>query len=420
MAVSLLLVATLLLSRPVKAQTFQVLHAFTGGIDGAHPYHGLTLDRAGNLYGTAYQGGSQANDCSNWGGCGTVFKLTRSGSSWVCSPLYQFLGFPTGDGSGPYGRVIFGPDGSLYGTTASGGLTGSGCGGEIGCGTVFKLNPPATVCKTVVCPWTESRIYSFTGAPDGASPTGEIVFNTSGNLVGATGGGGTHTGGGTVFQLTPSNGGWQETVLYSFSNGLDGGDPIGGVVLDSAGNIHGTTWLGGAGDFGTAFQLAYSGGSWTLTTMYTFGIGNNGFGSYAPGIFDAAGNYYNATVNGNPNGNAYVFELNPYPGGWTYNTVYTMPQCYGCGPAGNLVMDASGNLYGTTRGDGGTGDPYGNVFKLTPSSQGWIYTDLYDFTGGNDGNSPYSNVTIDAEGNLYGTTTGGGQYGNGVVWEITP
>ena len=403
----------LLLSTAALAQTFTVLHNFTGETDGKTPYTGLTMDRAGNLYGTTRYGGYQGNrDCSVLGGCGTIFKLTRAGTAWVFAPLYQFQGVVNGDGSVPLSRVIFGPDGALYGTTVYGGM-GEGC--NDGCGTVFKLTPPPTFCRNVTCSWLETEVNQFTNA-DGQGPSGDLAFDSAGNLYGATGGGGS-AGRGTIYQLVPSSGAWHENLLYSFQGMLDGQNP-GGVALDRAGNIYGTTFTGGSGGFGTVFQLASSPSGWTLDTLYSF-AGNNGLGPVAGVILDAAGNLYGATVNGEPDGDAYAYELSPSGNGWNHDTLYIFPNCYGCGPAANLVMDAAGNLYGTTRGLGGSDDPHGSVFELTPSTQGWIYTDLHDFTGGSDGSSPYSNVVIDANGNLYGTASAGGMYGDGTVWEIT-
>lgn len=401
-----------------NAQTFTVLHNFTGGLDGANPHTGLTMDRAGNLYGTAQYGGSQDNDCHITNGCGAVFKLARGGSGWIFTPLYQFQGFPSGDGSQPFGRVIIGRDGSLYGTTVVGGRSGQGCG--VGCDTVFKLSPQPTTCKSFLCGWQETLVYSFTGAPDdGASPQGEIAFDAAGNLYGATAGAG-NSERGTVFELTPSQGGWTETVFYNFQGGLDGSHPLGGVALDQAGNLYGTTDVGGEGDSGTVFQLAYSGSGWMLNSLHSFGLGNDGIEPVAGVILDQSGNLYGATGNGTPNGDAVVFEMSPSNEGWTYNILYTFVQSYGGGPAANLVMDAAGNVYGTTIGAGETGNLFGNVFKLTPSNGGWIYTDLHDFTGGADGAAPYSSVVIDSNGNLYGTATVRGANNLGVVWEITP
>ena len=161
-----------------QAQTFQVLHNFTNGLDGANPYTGLTMDRAGNLYGTAEYGGSQANDCHIVGGCGTVFELAHQGAGFIFRPLYQFQGFPSGDGANPQGRVIFGPDGALYGTTSYGGQTGEGCGDEEpGCGTVFKLSPQPTFCKSFTCNWQETQHHNFAGPSDGDVPRGEMAFD---------------------------------------------------------------------------------------------------------------------------------------------------------------------------------------------------------------------------------------------------
>ena len=402
----------------MQAQTFTVLHNFSGGLDGSTPYTGLTMDRAGNLYGTAQYGGFQGNDCHLTNGCGTVFKLARQGAGFIFRPLYQFQGFPSGDGANPLGRVIVGPDGALYGTTAYGGENGEGCGGtQPGCGTVFQLTPPPTFCKGVICNWEETRIYNFTGPSDGALPRGEIAFDPAGNLYGTTESGG-H--GGVAYELTPAQGTWTLTVLYGFNDGLDGGSPLGGVQLDPAGNVYGTTDTGGTGGNGTAFQLLPSGSGWTLNTLYDFQIGSGGFVLLAGLIVGPGGNLYGCTANGAPNGNSVVYEISPSDGGWTYNTLHTFDQSYGGGPAANLVMDAAGNIYGTVRGVAGTGNLYGNVFELTPSSGGWIYTDLHDFTGGSDGANPYSSIVLDSNGNLYGTASAGGTNGYGTVWEITP
>src|SRR5664279_4129579 len=155
--------------------TLEVLHTFTGGTDGAAPDAGLTMDRAGNLYGTANVGGSGGS------GHGTVFKLKRSGSGWTFSVLYAFTG--NLDGGGPEARVIFGPNGNLYGTTTGGGPDNHG--------VVFRLSPPASFCRSISCPWTETVLYRFTGGADGGSPeTGDVVFDQAGNLYGTTAVGG--------------------------------------------------------------------------------------------------------------------------------------------------------------------------------------------------------------------------------------
>ncbi len=212
--------------------------------------------------------------------------------------------------------------------------------------------------------WTESVIHAFTGTSDGANPYSSVIFDTAGNLYGTTFAGGAH-GYGTVFQLTPSGAGWTENTLYSYQGSADGGAPFGGVVLDNAGNLYGATASGGSGSGGTVYKMTPSNGSWTYNLLYSF-IGS----AYLPGAY------------------------------------------------GSLTMDAAGNLYGTTAKDGAYGA--GSVFKLTPSNGGWTETDLYDFPGGTAGAVPYGSVLIDASGNLYGTASAGGANGYGVIWEITP
>jgi hypothetical protein len=189
------------------------------------------------------------------------------------------------------------------------------------------------------------------------------------------------------------------------------------VQLDPAGNVYGTTNIGGTGQDGTAFQLVPSGSGWTLNILYDFQ------GSVQEGgvIIGPGGNLYGGTADGSPN--PVVYELSPSNGSWIYNTLYTFSYRYcPCGVAANLVMDSTGNLYGTTAGD--SLRIYGSVFKLTPSNGGWTYTDLHDFTGGSDGAYPFSSVVVDANGKLYGTTSEGGSgpcnNGCGTVWEITP
>ena len=213
LAIAIAFVLTFVLMQPAQAQTFTVLHSFTGGVDGAYPYTGLTIDRAGNLYGTA-SGGTFTDNCANKGVCGTVFKMTHKNSAWIFTPLYNFTG--GSDGAYPQTRVIFGPDGSLYGTTVVGG--GTGCSGIYpydGCGTVFNLKPPLGVCKAIRCDWKETVIYRFTGGSDEEYPSGDLVFN-AGNIYGTTSGGpGIDPPFGTVYKLTPSSGGWEESVLYS-------------------------------------------------------------------------------------------------------------------------------------------------------------------------------------------------------------
>ncbi len=398
-----------------QAQTFSVIYAFSGGLDGATPYAGLTMDKAGNFYGTAFAGGSRS--------LGTVYRLKRAGSSWIADGLYSFAG-GANDGAQPLARVIFGPDGSLYGTASIGGR-GQFCG--LGCGVVFKLQPPLTFCHSVSCPWTETVLYQFAGIPDGGLPTGEFLFDEAGNLYGTTVLGG--TGGGTLYELIRSGDSWTEKTISNVT-GLLGFEPYGGIISDSAGNLYGTTQEGGEYNAGSVFQFQHSGLSWTGMVLYTFQHSNDGRDPSAGLIFDKLGNLYGASSDGGAGGGGVIFELSPSGGDWTYTLLYGLTgtrdyrcpnpnnQYAGPGPWASLAMDEAGNLYGTTLCDGA--NHLGNIFKLTPSGGGWVYTSLHDFTGGNDGAYPLSNVLMDAGGSLYGTASAGGSKGHGVVWEITP
>ena len=255
-AFTLALAIAFVLTVAAQAQTFTVLHTFTGGADGSEPSAGgLTSDKAGNLYGTAGFGGQYTSSC-NWGGsetgCGTVYKMTRKGSGWIFSVLYSFNGET--DGYVPDQIVSFGRDGSLYGSTYWG--PGTACGGN-GCGTVFKLQPPATACRTALCPWTETVLHFFQGAPsDGSQPAfGQPVFDSAGNLYSTTAWGGPAGVAGNVYELTPTGDGWTEYVLHNFTGGYDGDASWSSVVFDKAGNLYGTTTYGGAFSDGVIFQL---------------------------------------------------------------------------------------------------------------------------------------------------------------------
>ena len=392
-------VATLMIiaATQVHAQTFTVLHSFTGRADGSSPSAGVTIDRAGNLYGTATYGGN--------GQAGTVFKLSRLGSGWVLYPLYTFQGAPWVNGAYPLARVVFGPDGSLYGTNSA--------GGQYGFGTVFNLRPPVSSCRASFCPWTETVLYRFTGHADGGSPQyGDLAFDPAGNLYGTAAAGGLQNCSGScgvVFRLAHLNGGWTESAIYSFTGETDGFLPYNSVVFDHAGNLYGTTYAGGANSSGTVYQLTLSGSGWQKTTLTDF-TGEQGF-PFGGVALDAQGNVYGATI---PGGTA--FELQPANGSWSFNLLHTFTGY--AGPSDSLTMDAAGNLYGTSEADGLYQE--GTVFKLTPSDGGWTYTDLHDFTGGSDGAFPVGSVTLDSQGNLYGTTNIGGTANAGVVWEITP
>ena len=422
LALALVCALVIVTTLSAQAQTFTVLHTFTGGQDGGLPMSSLAIDGAGNLYGAASSRGHEGGSCPSYG-CGTVFKLQNRGAGWVFSTLYVFQGRP--DGSGPVG-VVIGPDGSLYGTTLEGGV-GSCSLSANGCGTVFQLQPPATFCASISCPWNETMLHRFsdTGGDGGLPANGNLVFDAAKNIYGTTYQGGTYNYG-IVYEMTHANGGWTENVLYNFdgqgSNGW--GNPYSGVIFDRDGNLYGTTTLPNQDGDGAAYQLTHSGSGWTGNVLHTFQCSSEGCNPRGGLIFDAAGNLYGGTGGDGPNNGGTVYELVASQG-WNFNLLQSFTGPSGGGPIDRLTMDAAGNLYGTTNADGP--NMQGCVFKLTPSAGGWIYTDLHDFTGGADGGTPIGGVVLDSRGNLYGTTLLGGNLfdcvfgqGCGVVWEITP
>jgi uncharacterized repeat protein (TIGR03803 family) len=336
--------------------TEKVLHSFGGRNDGASLYATPVLDAAGNLYGPTYYGGSGCNTY----GCGTVYELTpQANGKWTERVLHDFNS-NNGDGFWPFGGLIFDPAGNLYGTTVQGGA--HRCIG--GCGTVFELSKAGEK-------WTEEIVHDFhENGTGGLYPSDALIIDSAGNLYGAAGGG---KGGGVVFELVPTTGGgWTEHVLHSFSQYGKTGDGPGHIIFDAAGNIYGTTRGGGTYGAGTVFELTPAvGGGWTEKVLHNFGNGNDGVHAYGGVIFDATGNLYGTTYNG---GNS---------------TACTN----GCGIVYELVHGVDGS---------------------------WSEKILHDFGSGHDGALPYSGLTIDGEGHLYGTTSSGGVYHEGTVFEIVP
>jgi len=273
-----------------------VLYTFTGGSDGSQPYAGLVMDASGNLYGTTESGGNSGSNCSS--GCGVIFELAPGSSgSWTQSVLYSFGG--ENDGASPYDALTFDAQGNLYGSTYSGGAYDKG--------TVFELSNSANG-------WTESVLRTFTGAGDGASPVGGMVFDATGNLYGTTFQGGDF-GYGVVFRLSPnSSGTWQENVLHSFGN-APAANPSATMVFDANGNLYGTT-LGGAaltscaGGCGTLFELVPNpSGPWTFKARHVFGRGEDGYHPSGRLIMDATGALYGTTQAGGAQNAGTVFEI---------------------------------------------------------------------------------------------------------------
>lgn len=387
--------------------------------DGAGPETNLTAGTAGNFYGTTIVGGAY--------GCGTVFELTKSsGGIWTETVLSSFKN-GLGNRGGSPSALILDAEGNLYGETAYGGASGLGA--------VFELSPSAPG------KWTEKDLYTFTGGADGDHPLGGLVLDAQGNLYGATeyGGSGSGCGGekcGIVFKLTPSSGTWSQTVIYNFTGGAtDGANPGAGLVFDQNGNLYGSTQFGGnvsacTKGCGAVFQLSPFAGVWTEHLLYMFTNAHpDGRQPAANLIFDPQGNLYGTTAGG---GTTHVtccgivFKLSPNSGApWSETVLLSFPsnESEGAYPDGALVLDGSGNLYGTTSAGGQYAS--GTVYELSPGSGGvWSETILHSFgptgLGEPDGAEPSTGLVLDSSGNLYGTTPSGGQAIAGTVFEITP
>jgi uncharacterized repeat protein (TIGR03803 family) len=273
---------------PICHWTEAVLYRFTGGTDGGEPTGGLLFDRSGNLYGTTEIGG-KPHGCGNIG-CGTVFKMTKSGGSWTETVLYEFQGGT--DGSFPNGGVIFDSYGNLYGTTC--------CGSIHNAGTVFELTPG-------VGGWSEKILYAFQGSNDGNEPDTGLIFDTAGNLYGSTIFGGSGRGG-TVFELTPSGGSWTFNLLYSASGNAG---PFGTLSMDATGSLYGTTCQDGQHLLGSAFKLTRSLGSWTYSSLHDFTGNDDGGLPESTLIFDARGNLYGTASYAGTHGDGVIIEITP-------------------------------------------------------------------------------------------------------------
>jgi len=359
--------------------------------------------------------------------------------------------FKWSDGANPVaGLTVDGKN--LYGTTSS--------GGKFGVGTVFEINssneesvlydftggkdggtPEASLILIggnlygttaaggasdagtvfeVTPQGVEKALYGFTGKADGANPESSLVADSAGNLYGTTNLGGKYDQG-TVFELVKPKaaaGAWTEEVLYSFGKGDDGADPVAGVTFDAAGNLYGTTSNGGANGYGTVFQLKPSKSGWTENILHEFALQGDGGVPYAGIVVDGNELFGAATDGGDggSSGGGTVFELTSSSSGWKFAVLYQLP---GWGISGSFsnVLVASGKIYATTHCDGASSS--GTVYELTPSGNTWTTKLLYAFTGGSDGQYSFANLVL-YEGSLYGTTKLGGQGDNGVVFKVTP
>jgi len=375
-----------------QAKKITVLHIFGGGAGGGRVKSQMLLDPVGNLFGTTLQGGIGSN--------GVIFQVAPNG---VESLLHAFTG---DDGVAPQGGLVTDGAGNLFGTATQGGSSGKG--------TVFALAFDGQI----------TVLHNFAGGHDGATPRGVLARDRKGNLYGTTEFGGVH-GFGTVFEVAPSG---KEKVLYAFTGGIDGSEPVSGLAMDSHGNLYGTTQSGGDAGGGTVsqngavFKLSQGAGkTWTESVLYTFQGGADGSAPDTGLLIDASGNLYGTTSGGLPcfttGACGTVFKLAP-------NGVETVLHAFnGLGGSDgfvptSLTMDKKRNLYGTTADGGGTGcqgEGCGTIFGISAAG---VYSQLYAFRGTNDGDGPQALVK-DANGNLFGATYGGGGDADvGLIFEI--
>jgi uncharacterized repeat protein (TIGR03803 family) len=386
-----------------------VLYSFcaqTSCVDGNQPYGTPVADSSGNLYGTTYYGGA-----NNYG---AVYKLTKSGSSWTESVIYSFTGPNNDDGANPFGGLVFDTKGNLYGTTFYGGASNQG--------TVFELTKSGST-------WKETAIHVFSNisGSDGTNPYSTLVFDASGNLYGTTLYGG-KDGVGTVFQLKASGAKFSYHIIHTFTGGStpNGAYPYEGLVLDKKnGFLYGTAEQGGAiWNAGVVYQLRQVSGIWVSTVIYTFLGDSLGQEPYASLAVDTDGNLYGTTYNGGNFNLGMTFKLTAKGSTWTETVIHSFEgyaKKDGAYPYYNgVTVDADGNVWGTTYQGGSSAANnlnYGTVYELKNGT--YKESVLWSFGTSGDGYYPYQPPTI-VKGNLYGTTFVGGLHGQGVVYEIVP
>jgi uncharacterized repeat protein (TIGR03803 family) len=408
-----------------SAGGFRVLHAFcrkAGCPDGASPVGGVIADQAGNLYGAAGSGGSS--------GLGVVFELANGGRKLSYSRLHSFCAGNCKDGRMPSFPLIRDVAGNLYGTTATGGSKGGG--------VVFELTPGADR-------WTLKVLHTFCApesgtCKEGSSPSaglsyqGDAVglpYDGQSPLYGTTAMGGSLNGG-TVFELSLSDGKWRAKPLHAFCpppSCASGSTALGGLVLDSGGNIFGVANLGGSHDEGAIFELSSAGSKYNYAVIYSFCSQQTCTDGIRPGTglaLDGLGNLYGTTARSGTHDAGTLFELSPDSGKFDFQVLHQFCDEANCSdggaPAAPLTVDEQGNVFGTTT-QFGNAQGAGTLFELSPSNSGWTDTVLYDFCSEancTDGAVPVSRIVVDGTGNLFGTTVAGGAANGGVVFEFQP
>ncbi len=413
-----LVLAAGLISLPPAACAASTEKYFSfNGTNGQNSYGGLVTDSAGNFYGNTCSGGPTVSH-------GVIFKVGHTASGKYTYSI--IFAFDDTDGSCPMGQMVFDSAGNLYGATETGGPP-SACNYANGCGVVFRLTPTAKGM------WKGKLLYAFQGGTsDGGGPYGGVALDSAGNVYGTLSSGGDVTdcesvgGCGAVFELTPTKSGqWKETILHFFTNytnGGDGAEPEGRLIFDKKGNFYGTTYSGGGADaLGTVFEFSPAGGgAYNYQQLYAFTGCNTSTGCQpVAGVTpDAQGNLYGTVSSGE------VYELTAP--NWGYSVLLAFNGLTdGEQPFAPVVFDKNGNLFGTTWSGPGNVHGGGTIYELSPSNGGWTETVIHSFLPGTKGNFPqgeaiYAPVLLDSKGNLYGSTTGGGAVGDGVIFKVTP
>jgi uncharacterized repeat protein (TIGR03803 family) len=374
--------------------------------DGANPQSGVILDVNGNIYGDAALGATRAPN-------GTVFKLVapiNEGDAWTEEIAHRFRGSP--DGKTPEGKLIRTKEGKLIGTTLLGGEKDQGC--------VYVAIPPSDPEGF----WTVRILYSFGSFNGDGLNANQGLLASRRVFYGVTLNGGA-TGRGTVFELIPPtkfSDPWKEIVLYSFKDSGDAAFPSSELTMDAQENLYGTTTLGGDFNTGAVYKLAppkRQGDSWTESVIYSF-RGSDGSAPFGKLLLDPQNGLFGTTTSGGSATSAgTVFLLTPRSSGsWRLTTPYTFSggSPDGGSPSAGVIMDQTGNLYGTAANGGNGGG--GVVFKLTPNNGRWTESVLHAFSGP-DGFRPLSTLVL-RQGVLYGTTSAGGGFGTGTVFSLTP
>jgi uncharacterized repeat protein (TIGR03803 family) len=396
--------AVALLATAAWASTPTLIYSFAGGAQGEYTDTELAIDSTGNLYGTSVQGGTH--------GSGTVFEVTPSG---VHTVLYDFMG--GADGGEPYKGVTLDAQGNLYGTAVTGG--GGSCEG--GCGVVFRLTKNGGT-------WTQNVIHTFQGS-DGSGPGSPVAIDKHGTVYGTTPTGGAN-GLGVVYQLRPDGiGGWNFKVIHDFTGGTDGsGGGAGRLLVTSGVSLYGVCTTGGANSAGVVYEMFRQNGTWQFATLYAFKGQPDGYSPYASLIFDKVGNLYGTTYYGGatpePNDVGTVYKLTHQHGTWSEELLYSFKGgADGANPISSLVVDAAGNLYGTTSAGGAAScnGGCGVIFKLTPGTKGtWTESVVYRFPGQPRPGFAYNGMVGDGAGNFYGATVHGGKSNDGAIYKFTP